>query len=100
MMVSPPNSPRHSARKLTAQSTEGNEIPGASTEVDLLSNASPIVKSVRWDEWHTHRIDWVKGKSSWFVDGVHLLDTRYSVPTVPSYFVMVCPPNSPTPPIF
>jgi hypothetical protein len=95
MTVLSPSCPSGSGRRLISQSTDGNEIPGASTEVNLQVKAS----NIKWDEWHTHRIDWVKGKSSWFVDDLHYLDTGYSVPTVPSYFVMVCLPKSHTRPM-
>ncbi|RPA91789.1 hypothetical protein L873DRAFT_268735 [Choiromyces venosus 120613-1] len=43
---------------------------------------------IKYDDWHIHRIDWVHGKSSWFVDGEHYIDKKYGVPSVPSYFVM------------
>lgn len=45
------------------------------------------VAEIKWTDWHTHRIDWVAGKSSWYIDGVHQLDKTYGVPTVPSYVV-------------
>jgi len=41
-----------------------------------------------WTEWHTHRIDWVAGKSSWYIDGELQLEKTYGVPTVPSYVVL------------
>jgi beta-glucanase (GH16 family) len=41
-----------------------------------------------WEDWHTHRIDWVEGKSSWYVDGVHVLDKTYGVPTTTAYLVL------------
>lgn len=79
----------------------GNEIQGASTSVDLATGTEvdgtedPNSKvkrqsygDIRWDDWHTHRIDWTEGKSSWYVDGEHYLDKTYGVPTVASYFVM------------
>lgn len=80
----------------------GNEIPGASTSVNMATGAKldgqydPDSKrkrtttDIRWDQWHTHRIDWVEGRSSWFVDGDHYLDKKYGVPTIPSYLVLVC----------
>ncbi|PWW71605.1 Glycoside Hydrolase Family 16 protein, partial [Tuber magnatum] len=58
------------------------------TEAEKLKKRSSPTALIKYDEWHTHRIDWVDGKSSWFVDGEHLLDKKYGVPTVPSYFVM------------
>lgn len=90
----------------------GNEITGASTSVNLDTGAKldgsedPDVlrrrsTDVRWDGWHTYRLDWVRGRNTWFVDGKHYLDKKYGVPTVPSYLVMVYytpPPPSPPPP--
>lgn len=82
----------------------GNEITGSSTSVDMDTGAQidgsvgsdkrrlrTRGDNIRWDEWHTHRIDWTEGMNSWFIDGEHYLDKTYSVPTVPSYFVMVVP---------
>lgn len=80
--------------------SSGNEIIGASTSVnldtreqldgsedpDVLRRSLP---DVRWDQWHTHRLDWVQGRNSWFIDGEHYLDKTYGVPTVPSYLVLV-----------
>ncbi|KAH0602377.1 uncharacterized protein H6S33_008716 [Morchella sextelata] len=82
---------------------QGNEISGASTSVDMatgteidgtnepdkkIKRARQKYGDVKWDDWHTHRIDWTEGKSSWYVDGEHYLDKEYGVPTVASYFVM------------
>lgn len=80
--------------------TIGNEITGASTSVNLVTGAKldgsvdPDAlrrrsTDVRWDGWHTYRLDWVRGRNTWFVDGKHYLDKKYGVPTVPSYLVMV-----------
>lgn len=80
--------------------SSGNEIVGASTSVNLNTGAKldgsedPDVlrrstPNVRWDQWHTHRLDWVHGRNSWFVDGKHYLDKAYGVPSVPSYLVLV-----------
>jgi beta-glucanase (GH16 family) len=41
-----------------------------------------------WTDWHTHRIDWVEGKSSWYIDGEHIVDKTYGVPTVPAFFIL------------
>lgn len=90
-------------RALSDPPPEGNEIENSSTLVDLNSDketdgtqlsdrrravASRNAAPVRWTDWHTHRIDWVAGKSSWFVDGRHYLDKAYGVPTVPSYLIL------------
>lgn len=81
----------------------GNEIIGASTSVNLNTGAEldgsedpdvlhrrKTAPDVRWDGWHTYRLDWVSGRNSWLVDGRHYLDKKYGVPTIPSYMVMVC----------
>lgn len=93
--------------------TAGNEITGASTSVNLNTgvqldgSVDPDVlrrrsADVHWDEWHTYRLDWLRGRNSWFVDGKHYLDKKYGVPTVPSYLVMVYyipPPPPPSKPL-
>ncbi|CCX08486.1 concanavalin A-like lectin/glucanase domain-containing protein [Pyronema domesticum] len=73
----------------------GNEIKDASTLVDLNSLAqvdgtalTDKRSTVSWEDWHTHRIDWVAGKSSWYVDGKLVLEKTYSVPTIPSYLTL------------
>lgn len=86
----------------------GNEIVGASTSVNMATGAqldgtldpdilrrgssgggSGGLPGARWDQWHTYRLDWVSGRNSWFVDGLHYLDKKYGVPSVPSYLVLV-----------
>lgn len=73
---------------------DGEPIPGASAAIDL-NNDSTIANlekrdadAVRWDEWHTHRLDWVSGLSTWYIDGVKIHEKTYGVPTVPSLFMM------------
>jgi beta-glucanase (GH16 family) len=79
----------------------GDEIRGSSTKVNMTSQdttdgtqAEKLKKrktptaQIKYDDWHTHRMDWVHGESSWFVDGEHFLDKKYGVPTVASSFIM------------
>ncbi|KAA8914609.1 concanavalin A-like lectin/glucanase domain-containing protein [Sphaerosporella brunnea] len=74
----------------------GNQIPNASTRADLITNnltdgtqlTSKRSPEFSWSDWHTHRIDWTAGKSSWFVDGNHVLDKTYGVPTATAYLVL------------
>lgn len=54
---------------------DGNEIPAASRVVKALPE---------WREWREHRIDWVPGRSSWWLDGVVRAESAYSVPRKPS----------------
>lgn len=63
--------------------TDGTQLPDRRRAVGA-RNAMPVA----WTDWHTHRIDWVTSKSSWFVDGRHYLDKAYGVPTVPSYLIL------------
>jgi hypothetical protein len=42
-----------------------------------------------FSDWHTHRMDWIDGKTSWFEDGGHLQDITIQVPKVASKFVFV-----------
>ncbi|KAF8540255.1 concanavalin A-like lectin/glucanase domain-containing protein [Trichophaea hybrida] len=59
---------------------DGNEIKDASTVIDHAG--------IKWTDWHTHRIDWVEGKSSWYIDGKHIVDKTYGVPTMPAVFIL------------
>lgn len=63
--------------------TDGTQLTDRRRAVGA-RNAAPVA----WTDWHTHRIDWVDSKSSWFVDGRHYLDKAYGVPTVPSYLIL------------
>jgi len=58
---------------------KGDEIPQASQKVENLP---------RWDEWRTHRIDWLPSMSRWFVDGKFVTQSSYSVPRKPSGLIM------------
>ncbi|KAL5335756.1 concanavalin A-like lectin/glucanase domain-containing protein [Aspergillus crustosus] len=60
---------------------EGNEIPGASVRATLLNGA-------RWDEWHTHRLDWTPELSSWFLDGELAHTKTYGIPREPSTIIL------------
>ncbi|KAL6155918.1 hypothetical protein ACJQWK_05142 [Exserohilum turcicum] len=57
----------------------GNEIATASVGPDNLP---------RWDDWQTHRIDWLPKQSFWFLDGKQVAANDYSVPRKPSFLVM------------
>ncbi|KAF2790207.1 glycoside hydrolase family 16 protein [Melanomma pulvis-pyrius CBS 109.77] len=58
---------------------EGNEVQVASVAPTKLP---------RWDDWQTHRIDWLPKNSYWFLDGNQVAANTYSVPRIPSYLVM------------
>jgi beta-glucanase (GH16 family) len=57
----------------------GNEIAAASLDPSNLP---------RWDDWHTHRIDWLPKQSYWFLNGDQVAQNTYSVPRKPSYLVL------------
>ncbi|EUC31533.1 glycoside hydrolase family 16 protein [Bipolaris victoriae FI3] len=57
----------------------GNEIAAASLDPANLP---------RWDDWHTHRIDWLPKQSYWFLNGDQVAQNTYSVPRKPSYLVL------------
>ncbi|EAT85366.1 hypothetical protein HBI56_136450 [Parastagonospora nodorum] len=57
----------------------GNEIAAASTGP---TNLAP------WDEWQTHRIDWLPKDSFWYLNDKQVAANTYSVPRKPSYLVL------------
>ncbi|OCK78913.1 glycoside hydrolase family 16 protein [Lepidopterella palustris CBS 459.81] len=57
----------------------GNEIPQSS----LNGTGLPA-----WDNWRTHRIDWLAKKSYWYIDGQEVANNTYSVPRKPSGLVI------------
>jgi len=80
----------------------GNEIQGASTLVNINTdvqvdgtqlNDRSIKRTdggegLKWTDWHTHRLDWVEGKSTWFLDGKMVLEKSYGVPNTSCYLVL------------
>jgi len=58
---------------------QGNEVAAAS----LAPSKLPA-----WDEWQTHRIDWLPKNSYWYLNGKQVAANTYSVPRTPSYVVM------------
>jgi hypothetical protein len=58
---------------------EGNEIAAASVgPTDLPS----------WENWQTHRIDWLPKKSYWYLNSKQVAANSYSVPRKPSFLVL------------
>jgi beta-glucanase (GH16 family) len=58
---------------------KGDDVPAASqAPTDLPS----------WQQWRTHRIDWVRGVVRWYVDDVLVARNSYSVPRRPSGIVL------------
>jgi hypothetical protein len=54
---------------------QGNEVATASVMGKKLSP---------WDEWQTHRIDWLDKHSYWYLNGNQVATNTYSVPRKPS----------------
>jgi hypothetical protein len=58
---------------------DGNAVTVASTSPNDLP---------RWDEWQTHRIDWVPKNSYWYLNDKQVAANTYSVPRKPSFLVL------------
>lgn len=58
---------------------EGNEIAAASVgPTDLPS----------WEDWQTHRIDWLDKRSFWYLNNKQVAANSYSVPRKPSFLTL------------
>ncbi|KAJ9648016.1 hypothetical protein H2199_001793 [Coniosporium tulheliwenetii] len=79
ILTSDPDTTVRYSNQPTVDKESGEEIPGSSLPVTGLES---------WREWHTHRIDWLEGRSSWYVDGELMARSEYSVPRKPSGLVM------------
>lgn len=60
---------------------EGNAIAASSNDVSLPAG-------VRWTAWNEHRMDWLPGRSAWYVNGISVSNLTYGVPTKPSGLVL------------
>jgi hypothetical protein len=58
---------------------DGNEVAAASK----LANNLPS-----WENWQTHRIDWLPKNSFWYLNGKQVAANTYSVPRKQSYLVL------------
>ncbi|KNG45282.1 glycoside hydrolase family 16 protein [Stemphylium lycopersici] len=58
---------------------DGNEVASASVGPDNLPS---------WNDWQTHRIDWLPKNSFWYLDQKQVAGNTYSVPRKPSFLVM------------
>lgn len=58
---------------------DGNEVSQASTAPDNLP---------KWDEWQTHRIDWLPKNSYWYLNDKQVAANTYSVPREASFLVI------------
>lgn len=59
----------------------GDAVEGASSAVGMPEGS-------QWTQWTTQRLDWLDGKSRWWVDGVNVLNMTKNVPKKPSGVVM------------
>ncbi|KAJ4353258.1 uncharacterized protein N0V89_004985 [Didymosphaeria variabile] len=59
--------------------TNGDEVAAASQEKTKLP---------AWDEWQTHRIDWLDKDSYWYLNDNQVAASSYSVPRKSSYLVI------------
>lgn len=58
---------------------DGNEVAEASVKSTSLPS---------WENWQTHRIDWLPKNSYWYLNGKQVAANTYSVPRKPSYMVL------------
>ncbi|KAF2869907.1 concanavalin A-like lectin/glucanase domain-containing protein [Massariosphaeria phaeospora] len=58
---------------------DGNEV----AEASISANKLPA-----WDDWQTHRIDWLPKNSYWYLNDKQVATNTYSVPRTPSFLVM------------
>lgn len=58
---------------------DGNEVAASSQRKAKLPT---------WDEWQTHRIDWLDKNSYWFLNQKQVAASSYSVPRKPSFLVL------------
>ncbi|KAI1101704.1 glycoside hydrolase family 16 protein [Jackrogersella minutella] len=47
-------------------------------------NATRKVTTPSWSSWRTHRYDWTKGRSDWYVDGQNVTSITYQAPVDPA----------------
>ncbi|KAL8923564.1 MAG: hypothetical protein Q9208_004511 [Pyrenodesmia sp. 3 TL-2023] len=63
---------------------QGTVIPEASTQVVIPGRGSEANGS--WTDWNEYQLDWLPGRSEWFINGVSKLNKTYGVPTEASNF--------------
>jgi hypothetical protein len=71
----------HYTNQPSYNATIDDVIPGASHEVSLPGGKA-------WEHWHTHRLDWTPGLTTWFVDGEKTFDMTFQVPTRPAQVIL------------
>lgn len=75
------NDPKDQIRYTNQPSVDkqGNEITAASVGPTGLP---------QWNDWQTHRIDWLPKNSYWYLNGKQVAANTYSVPRKPSFLVL------------
>ncbi|KAF2430512.1 concanavalin A-like lectin/glucanase [Tothia fuscella] len=72
----PPTTYRYTNQPATKK---GDDVPSASKSPENLP---------AWDEWHTHRIDWLPRMSRWYIDDKFIVQNSYGVPRKPSGLIL------------
>jgi hypothetical protein len=55
---------------------------------EVAASSLKKTKLPAWDEWQTHRIDWLEKNSYWYLNSKQVAANTYSVPRRSSYLVM------------
>ncbi|KAL8898326.1 MAG: hypothetical protein Q9207_006761 [Kuettlingeria erythrocarpa] len=63
---------------------QGTVIAEASTQVVIPGRGGELNGS--WTDWNEYQLDWLPGRSEWFINGVSKLNKTYGVPTEASNF--------------
>lgn len=71
----PPDTLRYTNQPSYNETTD-DSVPGA-------SNAITLPDGKVWYDWHTHRLDWTPGLTTWFIDGEKTFDMTFQVPAKP-----------------
>lgn len=53
---------------------EGDVIPGSNFNTSIAGGSTP------WTDWNVYRLDWLPGRSAWYVNGEIAASTRVNVP--------------------
>lgn len=59
-------------------------VDPAGNLIDAASQDVVLPRGMAWTGWNDHRIDWLPGRSAWYVSGVSVANMTYGVPKRPS----------------
>ena len=62
----------------------GNIIPGSNFNTSMAGGKS----TQQWTDWNVYRLDWLPGRSAWYVNGEMAASTRVNVPADESMVVV------------